>query len=90
MPRVVFIFEIYFFNSFRGNYTFLHLTIGSIIIPPLSIKLSNVPLYVLKICEYPPLSNFMLNSNKINKMFLFIFSISSHNTQNLSLYINIL
>ena len=32
----------------------------------------------------------MLNSNKINEMFLCILSISNHNTQNLSLYINIL
>jgi hypothetical protein len=34
--------------------------------------------------------NLYIDSNKINEMFLCILSISSHNIQNLSLYINIL
>ena len=39
------------FIKYRGNYIFCPLTIGSISIPPLSIKPSNVPIYVLKICK---------------------------------------
>ena len=73
-----------------ANCTFSPLTIGLSQFLHLSIKPSDVPLYVLKICKSPPTSNFMLNSNKINEMLLCILSISSHNTQNLSLYINIL
>ena len=73
-----------------GKLHFSPLTIGSISISPFIYKIEQcLPLCVENI-QITQLSNFMLNSNKINEIFLFILKISSHNTQNLSLYINIL
>ena len=74
--------------------------LGNCIFPALIIEFILILLFIYKIEQYlslcieniqiEPLSNFMLNFNKINEIFLCILSISSHNTQNLSLYINIL
>jgi hypothetical protein len=73
-----------------GKLHFPLLTIVSISIPSFIYKTEQYPPLCIENMQIAPLSNFMLNSNKINEMFLCILSIFSHNIQNLSLYINIL
>jgi hypothetical protein len=64
------VFFFFFFFFFGANCTFSPLTIESSQFSLLSIKSSDVPFYVLKICKSLLPFNFMLNPSQNNGIFL--------------------